>query len=109
MKNYKSQRGVYFDTKDSTDYFFVYSNYKFYFSSLFNLNRFKDRVCKYTFEENSKIVNKYRVDIELIDYFIFSLYKSIEKRGYKIQDMETSKYIVNGKTINLAFTCSLAK
>ena len=86
MKNYKSQRGVYFDTKDSEDFFFIYNNLKLYFSSDFNLERFKNKVSQFTFEENSKIFNKYKVNIEMIDYFVLVFYKQIEKRGFKILD-----------------------
>lgn len=105
--NKKTTRGVYLNTKDSQDYFFVYNNLKFYFSSEFNMRRFKDRICKYTFDENEKFVNKYTINIDLIDYFIFCFYKNIEKRGYKIQNMETGKFIINNKNLEVSFSASL--
>lgn len=107
MKKYKTRRGIYYDTKDSVDYFFVYNNLKFYFSSISNMNRFKDRVCKFTFEENSKIVNRYKINIDMVDYLIFSLYQSIEKRGYKIEKLDTREFIVNSKTIDKYFVSTL--
>lgn len=103
MKNPKSARGLYYDTKDSNEYFFVYKNLKFYFSGEFNMRRFKEKVCRFTFEENSKIVNRYKINIDLVDYFVFSLYQNIEKRGYKIEDLEKKELIVNDKKILIAF------
>lgn len=107
MNDKKTTRGIYLNTKDSQDYFFVYKNYKLFFSSEFNMRRFKERICKYTFEENEKFINKYTINIDLIDYFIFCFYKNIEKRGYKIQNMEDGSYIINSKKLEIAFTTSL--
>lgn len=104
MEDKKTIRGVYISTSDSIDYFFVYKNLKFYFSSEFNMRRFKENLCRFTYEENSKIINKYKINIDLIDYLIFSYYESIEKRGYKIENLESGKLLVNGNKINLAFT-----
>lgn len=109
MNDKKTTRGIYLNTKDSQDYFFVYKNLKFYFSSEFNLRRFKDKICKYTYEENEKFVNKYEISIDLIDYFIFCFYKNIEKRGYKIQNIESGDYLINDKKLNISFTTFLIK
>lgn len=103
MKNYKSKRGVYYNTKDSEDYYFVFSKYKIYFSSLSNLNRFKTKVSRFIFEENSKIKNRYKVNIDLTEYFIFTLYNSIEKRGYKIFNIEEGNYVINSNEFNINF------
>lgn len=103
----KTRRNVYVSTLDSEDYFFVYNNLKFYFSSEFNLRRFKEKVCKFTYDENEKFVNKYGINIDLIDYFLFSFYENIEKRGYKILDMEKGALIVNSKNINVSFRAIL--
>ena len=107
MEDKKTYRGVYLNTSDSIDYFFVYKNYKLFFSSEFNLRRFKDKICKYTYEESEKFINKYNINIDLIDYFIFSFYENIEKRGFKVEDLESGKTIVNGKKLNIAFTTSI--
>lgn len=104
MNDKKTSRGVYVSTSDSIDYFFIYKNLKFYFSSEFNMRRFKENICRFTFEENSKIVNKYKINIDMVDYLIFSYYESIEKRGYKIENLESRKLIVNGNKINIGFT-----
>lgn len=105
--NKKTARGLYYNTVDSIDYYFVYKNLKFYFSSEFNLRRFKENICKFTFEENQKFVNKYKVNIDLIDYFVFSFYENIEKRGYKIEDLEKGKCIFKGNKLNISFTTSI--
>ena len=103
----KSARGVYFNTKDSEEYYFIYNDLKFYFSSEFNLKRFKEKVCSYTFQENEKFVNKYKINIELIDYFIFSLYQIIEKRGYKVKNIKSNKILINNKKIDIAFVTTI--
>ena len=103
----KTARGIYLSTLDSEDFFFVYKNLKFYFSSEFNLRRFKDKVCKFTYDENEKFINKYKINIDLIDFFLFSFYENIEKRGYKILDMENNTLIVNSKNINVSFRAIL--
>lgn len=57
----------------------------FYFSSLFNLNRFEKRYKDYTNLEERKIINKYHVNINMYDYLLICLYKAIEKRGFLIE------------------------
>lgn len=105
----KTARGNYLSTLDSQDYYFVYENYKLYFSSEFNLRRYKDKVCEFTYKENEKFINKYHINIDLVDYFVFSLYENIEKRGFKIEDMEKNKLIINSKNINVSFEAILSK
>ena len=83
-KGLKSSFGVYYNTLDSEDYYFIFEDLKIYFSSMYNLTRFKERLSHYIYEENQKIINKYKIRIDLTLYLILSLYKSIEKRGYKI-------------------------
>lgn len=60
-----------------------------YFSSEFNLNRFKDNYEYYIKEENFKIENKYHVKIIAQYYFLIAFYKKIEKRGFRIENTET--------------------
>jgi hypothetical protein len=103
----KSARGIYFNTKDSEEYYFIYNDLKFYFSSEFNLRRFKDKVCGYTFQENEKFINKYKIKIELINYFIFALYQEIEKRGYKVKNIKNNNMLINDKKIDIAFVTTI--
>lgn len=107
MKEYKSIRGVYYNTKDSEDYFFMYAPFKFYFSSLSNLNRFKDKASNYIFKEEQLFFKKYGIKIDLTYYFLFKLYSVIEKRGYKIINIETGQTIVNSKTFDVEFVSLL--
>lgn len=101
----KSPYGVYYNTLDSEDYYFVYEDLKFYFSSMYNLNRFKERLSKYIYEENQKIINRYKIKIDLTLYLILSLYKSIEKRGYKIIKVgSVDNLIKNDFNINSTLT-----
>ena len=87
----QTYRGVYLDIKES-DIYGVYENYKFFFSSLFNKNRFINRLNEYITLENTKIKNKYKIDkINLDLFFAIVFYTKIEKRGFKIVDMKRFK------------------
>lgn len=69
---------------DESPFYFELNGINFYFSSEFNLKRFKDSWKTYIKEENTKFLNRYNVGVDLTLPFIFSLYKKIEKRGYKV-------------------------
>lgn len=69
---------------DESPFYFELNGINFYFSSEFNLKRFKDSWKTYIKEENTKFLNRYHVGVDLTLPFIFSLYKKIEKRGYKV-------------------------
>ena len=101
--NIKSGFGVYYSTLDSEDYYFVFEDLKFYFSSLYNLNRFKEKLSSYLYEENSKINNRYKVKIDLTLYLMFALYQSIEKRGYKILRIGSNKEVIKSKDFIIDF------
>lgn len=75
---------VYQNIEESTFNFEV-EDIKFYFSSSFNLKRFKDRCIEFINKEERKIINRYNLDIDLSKYFLISFYKLIEKRGFLIE------------------------
>lgn len=91
----KTRKGIYIRTEDSVEYFYVYKGYKVYFSSLFNLERFKNNIQDFMYEHNQRIINRYNIDIDMDDYLFFSYYKLIEKRGYKIELLESGKIETN--------------
>lgn len=99
----KSYYGVYYNTKDSEEFYFVYEDLKFYFSSEVNLRRFKEKLSSYLYEENVKINNKYSIKIDLTLYLMFSLYKIVEKRGYKIIKIGNNEDITNDELSNIKF------
>lgn len=101
VNNIKSGFGVYYSTLDSEEYYFIYEDLKFYFSSLYNLNRFKEKLSSYLYEENSKINNRYKVKIDLTIYLMLSLYQRIEKRGYKILKIGSNKEILKSKDFTI--------
>lgn len=63
----------------------------FYFSSSFNLRRFKEKAIDYCINEERKLINRFHVDIKMRIYFLISFYKQIEKRGFLIS-YENRKY-----------------
>lgn len=69
---------------NESPFYFELNGINFYFSSEFNLRRFKDSWKSYIKEENTKFLNRYNVGVDLTLPLIFSLYKKIEKRGYKV-------------------------
>lgn len=71
------------DIKES-DYYYKLNEYTFYFSSMFNRDRFITRFSKFVKEENNKLKVKYHVNIDLTSYLLIVFYKKIEKRGFKV-------------------------
>lgn len=90
----KTRKGIYIRTEDSEEYYYVFKNYKVYFSSPFILEKFRNHVQEFIYENNQRIINRYQLTIDLDDYLFFSYYKQVEKRGYKIEFLE-SGHITN--------------
>lgn len=59
-----------------------YENYDFYFSSAFHKNKFIKEVDEFIKNENLKIVNRYKVNIDLKELFVLSFYIKCESRGF---------------------------
>ena len=60
-------------------------NIEFYFSSSFNLRRFKEKSIEYAMQEERKLINRFHVEIDMEKYFLIAFYKKIEKRGFLIK------------------------
>lgn len=95
-------------TKNGIEFNLNKSNYKilkgeftFYFSSKFYLEKFINEVDEYVENESRKIGAKYKVDIDLINYFMVAFYSKIEKRGFLIK--HNSTLIKNPKFCSLVF------
>ena len=59
-------------------------NLTFYFSSLFNKERYERKYLDYIKSEERKIVNKYHYEIDMKNYLLICFYMMIEKRGFKV-------------------------
>lgn len=74
---------------DDSPYYLEIENFTFYFSSAFYLRNFKLKLPGYLREEEYKMRNRYKIvnskffDL-LKEVLMISLYKKIEKRGFKI-------------------------
>lgn len=108
MLDKKSKFGVYYDTHDS-DIYFVYDHYKIYFSSQFYKSKFTYELDEFMQKEYTKIFNKYKVIIDLQLYLVFSLYEKVEKRGYKVEDLESKQIILDSKYMDLEFMSKLSE
>lgn len=93
---------VYNDINDS-NYCVELDKIKIYFSSEFNKERFLKGYETFIKEENLKIQNKYKVNIIANYYLLFSYYRKIEKRGFKIINKITGAEVKD----NLTFIISL--
>lgn len=92
---------VYNDINDS-NYYVELDKIKIYFSSEFNKERFLRGYEEYLKEENLKIQNKYKVNISANYYLLFSYYKRIEKRGFRIINKKTGAEIKDNLTFNIS-------
>ena len=88
----KTVRGVCLNLNES-DYIFENEGFMFYFSSEFNKKRFIDQLNEYVKIETMKLQNRYNINIKFDVMFMISLYKLIEKRGFRIYDSINKKEI----------------
>ena len=76
--------GIYNDIDEST-YYADIDKYRFYFSSPVYRKKFIYKLGSYT-EENSKKINlKYKTTIDSQELLMFTLYTTIEKRGFRVE------------------------
>lgn len=95
---------VYQDIERSK-YSFQVDNMMFYFSSLFNLERFKRKYLDYIKNEERKVINKYHYSINMKNYLLICFYMMIEKRGFKVvvDDVKLEKDKFNLETSFLIY------
>lgn len=82
----KTARGVYYNLHE-TEYIFNCLDMEFYFSSKFNLRRFKDRFENEIIQLNTAANNIYK-NVYTLDFTklaLVRLYREIEKRGFLIK------------------------
>lgn len=74
---------IYHDINKS-NYYFKHENLTFYFSSLLYLNKFTKQYTSYIEEESAKLNNKFNMTVISKKVFLITLYKKIEKRGFRV-------------------------
>lgn len=79
----KTQRGIYKDLFEST-YIFEFRKFKFVFSSMFYLNKFKNTFFDYATEKCDKLSKELGFKFDSFDLYMVQLYKKIEKRGFLV-------------------------
>lgn len=80
----KTTRGIYYDLSES-DFTFSYDRLTFYFSSKYYLEKFKSMYVDYIKQETLKLSSKYKCCIYGDEMILLSLYKNIEKRGFRVE------------------------
>lgn len=74
---------IYYDLNLS-NYKLEYKRFTFIFSSKFYINKFQKEIENYVDIEDKKLYSKYKIILEDKEYLALSLYKKIEKRGFKV-------------------------
>ena len=98
----KTTRGIYLNL-DESDYIFTTQGLTFYFSSKVYLEKFKKIHKSFIDNETQKIAIKYKVNINISLMLLISLYKKIEKRGFKVIDAVNNKELTNNLVIGTNF------
>ena len=80
----KTYRGIYYDLNESV-YTFQYDRLTFYFSSNYYLEKFKSSYISYLKQETLKLSSKYKCCVYGDEMILLSLYKNIEKRGFRVE------------------------
>lgn len=84
----KTKRGIYLNLKES-EYTFSIDGLTFFFSSKLYCEKFKNNLMNYIQNETYKLSQRYNVKINFDLFFMISLYKKIEKRGFYIIENST--------------------
>lgn len=90
----KTAKGICLNLNES-DYFFNYKGIIFYFSSEFYKKKFVDNIQNYIENETYKLQVKYNINLNIDVMLMISLYKKIEKRGFRIYDARNNKEITS--------------
>ena len=88
----QTRNGIELNLNESK-YNFKFLGLVFYFSSVFYMEKFKKEVLTYLHVESIRLKNRYNINLLLNRCLAISLYKKIEKRGFRIVDEHTKKEI----------------
>lgn len=90
----KTRKGIFYDLKEST-YIYEIKNYKFYFSSLFYLDKYNKGLSEFIIYEKARLKQRYGVYIDMTTLLYLVYYLKVEKRGfyakYKDKELDLSK------------------
>jgi len=66
----------------------------YYFTSETVAKKFKERVQDYVNQQNLQFISKYGFELKgkIVDFFAISLYKKMERRGFRIYSKNKEKY-----------------
>lgn len=98
-----TSRGIELDLEKS-NFIFTCNGLKLYFSSELYMNKFASLINDYIDIETKKNNIKYKANINMIHVLIISLYKKIEKRGFKIYDTMRAKDVEENEEFILYYT-----
>lgn len=84
--------GIELNLKESSYYIDLFG-LRFFFSSEFYKEKFRKNVKEYVNLEAMKICNRYKIPIVLNRYLAISYYKRLEKRGFRILEINTDEEI----------------
>lgn len=87
---------VYYEIEDSP-FFLRVNDFMFYFSSKFLLDKYERTYKDYLRNETLKLNVKYKMIVYADEMLLLSLYKTVEKRGFKVKykgvELEKDYYI----------------
>lgn len=79
----QSARGIFYDLLDS-NYLYIHDDIEFYFSSKLYLQKFSLKLDEYIKNEKMKFLINYKIEINAEILFMITLYRKIEKRGFRV-------------------------
>lgn len=92
-----TRKGVEHDLLKSP-YIAYYGDLKFYFSSLLYKTNFRKKVNDYVSKYSMYFNKKFKLNVNAEYFLAISLYKIIEKRGFKVENTLTNEFVNSGKT-----------
>lgn len=84
--------GIELNLKESK-FYYDFLGFRFYFSSQFYKEKFINECKTYVEVESLKIASKYKIPIVINRYLSIALYKKIEKRGFRVIDINSNEEI----------------
>ena len=91
---------------DESTYLFEYNDLKFYFSSMFYLEKFEREYSSFLKSETMKLKVKFKCNINCDAMILLLLYKKIEKRGFRVYYKDLlikEKYLFNLKLDGISY------
>lgn len=88
----QTRNGIELNLNESK-YNFKFLGLVFYFSSMFYMEKFKKEVKNYINVEQIRLKNRYNMNLLINRCLAISLYKKIEKRGFRVFDNNLKKEI----------------